>query len=344
MRRVTTPWILIVAALIVAGAGRVAADVTVRLATIVPRNSIWYNALSDMGATWMKTTEKRVRLTVYEGGSQGDERTALKLMRPEVDTINAALMTAPGMADIDDAFNIFGIPFFFESEAEQRHVREKLTPQLSRRLEAKGFHVVGWGFAGWVQLFSKMPIRTLADLKAAKLFTTEGDERMEQWYIRHGFSPRAIKTTDMATAMTTGLINAAPSPAYAAAVIQLYRSADYMLDIRVAPLIGATLVTTRVWNQISADDRARLVAAGQVMEKRLDTEVPAQDAKSVDDMKLRNRRFTVVTLDAAARAAFRAEAEKLAATMRGGMVPAEIYDAAVAERDLFRKTRGAKGQ
>jgi TRAP-type C4-dicarboxylate transport system substrate-binding protein len=140
--------------------------------------------------------------------------------------------------------------------------------------------------------------------------------------------------------MTTGLIEAAPSPAYAAAVIQLYRSADYMLDIRVAPLIGATVIADRIWAQISADDRAKVVAAGQTMEKRLDAEVPGQDAKAIDDMKLRNKRFTVVTLDAAAQGVFRTEAERLATTMRGSMVPADVYDLAIKERDAFRKSGG----
>jgi len=68
--------------------------------------------------------------------------------------------------------------------------------------------------------------------------------------------------------------------------------------------------------------------------------VPGQDAKAVDDMKLRNKKFTVITLDAASLGAFRAEAERLATTMRGSMVPADIYDQAVRERDAFRKTGG----
>jgi len=36
----------------------------------------------------------------------------------------------------------------------------------------------------------------------------------------------------------------------------------------------------------------------------------------------------------------RAAADKLAVTMRGNMVPADIYDMAVQERDAFRKTKG----
>ena len=332
--------LVLVAAVVLASVHVLAAPVTVRLATLVPRNSLWYNALTDMGATWMKGTEGRVKLTVYEGGTQGDERTVIRLMRPEVDQLNASLLTAGGLAHIDDAFNVFAIPFFFASEAEARNAREKLTPILAKRLEAKGFHLVHWGHAGWVQVFSKTPIKALADLKRLKLFTGEGDDRMVQWYTQNGFKPVALKPTDIATGMTTGLIEAAPSPAYAAAVIQLYRSADYMLDIRVAPLIGATVIADRIWAQISADDRAKVIAAGQTMEKRLDAEVPGQDAKAIDDMKLRNKRFTVVTLDAAAQAAFRTEAERLATTMRGTMVPADVYDQAVKERDAFRKSGG----
>jgi len=47
----------------------------------------------------------------------------------------------------------------------------------------------------------------------------------------------------------------------------------------------------------------------------------------------------VITLDAKAMNEFRTEAAKLGATMRGGMVPADIYDPAVAERDAVRNKK-----
>ena len=48
----------------------------------------------------------------------------------------------------------------------------------------------------------------------------------------------------------------------------------------------------------------------------------------------------VIKLDAKAEGEFRSAATELVKTMRGGMVPADIYDAAVQERDAFRKTKG----
>ena len=55
---------------------------------------------------------------------------------------------------------------------------------------------------------------------------------------------------------------------------------------------------------------------------------------------MKTRGLTVTTLDPKARAEFQAAAEKLVATMRGGMVPADVYDTVVRERDAFRKTKG----
>ena len=75
---------------------------------------------------------------------------------PGVDQLQGNLLTLPG-SSIDDAFNVFGVPFFFESDAEGQYVLEKLTPVLEKRLEAKGFKLLAWGTAGWVRLFSKHP-------------------------------------------------------------------------------------------------------------------------------------------------------------------------------------------
>jgi len=51
--------------------------------------------------------------------------------------------------------------------------------------------------------------------------------------------------------------------------------------------------------------------------------------------------LTVTKVEGAALAEFRTAAEKLAPTMRGGMVPADIYDLALRERNAFRQARGA---
>src|SRR6185436_13988970 len=244
--------------------------------------------------------------------------------------MQSSLLTLPGLAEIDDAFNVFGMPFFFQTDAEAMHVRNKLTPLFEKRLEAKGLKLLVWGNGGWVQLFSKMPIKTLDEVKKAKLYTSEGDDKMVNWYKNNGFNPVAIRSADIPGGLKTGMINAVPMPPYPASVLQIFQDAKYMLDVRLAPLLGAIVVTNTAWNRVSVDDRAKLLEAAKAFEKSMDSAVASQDAAAVTAMGKRG--LTVTPLDAKARAEFQAAAEKLVASARGTMVPADVFNQAIQER------------
>jgi len=311
---------------------------TVKMATQAPVNSSWHKVLLDMGAEWETKTAGRVKLTIYAGGTQGSEDATIRMMRPGVDQLQANLLMLSGLATIDEGFNIFGVPFFFQSDAEGQYVLEKITPMLEKRLDAKGYKFLAWGSAGWVQLFSKKPMTSLADVKAAKLYTSQGNDRMVQWYKGNGFNPVALNANDIPAQLklTTGMIDAAPSPPYPALLLQIFRDAKYMLDLHIAPLVGALIMSNTAWNKISAEDKPKVTAAAQALEKRVRSEAPAQDAESVKQMV--SRGLQVITLDPKAAAEFRSAAGQLSQSMRGSMVPPDIYDMAVKERDAVRKT------
>ena len=317
-----------------------AAPGEIKLATLAPANTSWHKALLDMGNTWNKDTAGRVTLTVYPGGIQGDESTTVKKMRPGIDTLQASFLTAAGLAELDESFNVLTMPFFFESDEEEIAVERKLAPVFEQKLQAKGFHLLGFGTGGWVQVFSKKPLRTLADVKNAKLFTSKGVESWVQWYVSNGFHPVALLPADIPAQLklSTGLIDTAPSPPYLALSLQIFRDAKYMLDLHIAPLTGAMIISNQAWGRISAEDRLKVTAAAQALEKRVRAEAPAQDAESVKQMVARG--LQVITLDAKAAAEFRAAANQLTSTMRGSMVPVDVYDLAAQERDAVRKSKG----
>jgi TRAP-type C4-dicarboxylate transport system substrate-binding protein len=335
-RRIAFPLALAVA---VVSAASAQSPTTIRLATQAPVNSSWHKALLEMGAEWEAKTSGRVKLTVYAGGTQGSEEATLRMMRPGVDQLQANLLMVPGLSGIDGAFSVFGIPFLFQTDAEGLHVLETLTPLLEKRLDAKGYKLLSWGSGGWIQLFSKKPILTLNDVKSAKLFTSQGDDRAVQWYKSNGFNPVALNTGDIPAQLrlSTGMIDAAPMPPYPALLLQVFRDARFMLDIHVAPLYGALVMTNVAWNKLSANDKQAVVAAAKNAEQRLLGDAIKLDADSIATMK--SRGLTVSTPDAKTLATFRAEADRLVATMRGTLVPADVYDAAIRERDAYRKTR-----
>ena len=331
---------LIVVFPLMAAAVVLAAPGEIKLATLVPANMSWHKALLDMGAAWNRDTQGRVTLTIYPGGTQGDESTMIRKMRPGIDTLQASFLTAAGLAELDEAFNVFTMPFFFENDAEELAVEKKLTPVLEQKLQAKGFHLLAWGTGGWVQVFSKKPLRSLADVKNAKLFTTKGSDKWLQWYVSNGFHPVALLPADIPAQLklSTGLIDTAPNPPVLALNLQIFRDAKYMLDLHIAPLVGAMIISNTAWNKISAEDKPKVTTAAQAMEKRVRDEAPAQDAESVKQMVARG--LQVITLDPKAAGEFRSAAGQLSQSMRGSMVPADVYDMAVQERDAIRKSKG----
>jgi len=329
----------IVVALAVVTSATVAAQapLNIRLATLAPESSPWTSALRSMGAAWTKATASRVRLTVYAGTIPSESSA---IARMAVDGLQAATLTAGGLAEIDESFNVFGIPFFFQSDAEVAFVQEKMAPMIAQRLQAKRFHFINWANAGWVQLFSKNPIRSIADLKRAKLYTGEGSPKTVQWYTSNGFHvvPLSLGEIPKQLKLPTGAIDAAPSPPVFALTLQFFRDASYMLDIRVAPLTSATIMTDSAWNRISPDDRTKMIEAAQTMEKQIQAQAPALDAKSINEMKAAG--LQVITLDASALGAFQAAAESQLASQRGNMVPPDVFDAAVRARTAFRTSAG----
>ncbi len=312
------------------------APVQIKLATFAPANTTWHRALLEMGATVRKATSGRITMKVFDSGSQGPEATVVTLMR--IGQLNAALLMPAGLAQIDPSVGVFGMPFFLQNDAELQNLIDTIGPEIARRIDAKGFHLLNWGSAGWVEIFSKQPVHTLADLKQAKLFTSQGDDAMVRWYSDHGFHPQALSEKEIVTQLQLprGMIDAVPSPPYGALALQFYNATPYMLDLRVAPLVGATIVTKQVWNKLSADDRTALTSAAAAMQTRVMTAVPKLDADSITAMQKAG--LTVVTLAPAAHADFEHAATTLTPTLRGTIVPADIYDMAVKARDAFRQS------
>jgi TRAP-type C4-dicarboxylate transport system substrate-binding protein len=334
MLRVRFLVVAVAMALVVLPAAPRAQNTGLKLATIVPDGSIWDKALKQMGADWGKATGGRVATTVYSGGTQGDDPTVLRKIR--VNALQAASLTAVGLANVDWSFNVFNLPFFFENYDELNAVLEKLTPVLKQRAESKGFVLVHWGHAGWLQVFSKRPVQTLAELKGIKLYTSAGDDRMTQWYKANGFQPRAMAMTDILTGLSTGLIDGMPSTPLASMAYQWHKQTPYMLDIGLAPFIGATVVAKRSWDSISAADCAEMLKVSAGVEQMLRVEVPKGDALAVAMMGAQGLKVTKAT-----GAEWRQEAEVLLKSMRGQMVPPDIFDLAVKERDAYRKSKPA---
>ncbi|HVS02409.1 MAG TPA: TRAP transporter substrate-binding protein DctP [Thermoanaerobaculia bacterium] len=322
--------------LALAASSAAAAATTIKLATLVPEGSVWDKELRSMGAAWQKRTDGRVELRLYPGGVAGDEGDVVRKMR--IGQLQAATLTVIGLSELDDGFNVFAIPRFFDSYEELFHVADALRPLFAERLEKEGYTLLNWGHAGWVHLFTTQPVHVPTDLKALKLFASAGDNRMVQWWKSNGYHPVPLASTDIMTGLQTGMIQALPTTPLAALTLQWYRTTPYMLDLGLAPLVGATVVANRTWNKLSPADRAVLLAVGEQVEGRLEAAIPEQDQQAIEQMQARGLELTRPRTPEEEKA-WREAAATFAASMQKAMVPQEVYQAALAARETHRRAQ-----
>ena len=311
----------------------------VRLGTLAPDPSPWTNALRDMSIAWQKATGDRVTMRLQTAGFASDSTIITRMAAQGLD---AGTLFIAGLSEIDKSFNAFGIPFFFESDAELEHVQRAMQPFLAQKLQARTgvkYRLLNWANGGWVRLFSKKALRSIPEIQASKLYTTAGDAETIAWYGRAGFNAVPLPPSEIPLQLKNpfGRIDATPSPPVYAAASGFYTSANYMLDVRLGPFIAATVITERAWSQMSATDQDAILKASQAMERQVSSGAPALDAKYIDEM--RKNGLNVATLTPKELDQFKAKAAELALTQRGSIVPADAFDLATQARAEYRKGR-----
>ena len=191
----------------------------------------------------------------------------------------------------------------YDSYDEIDAVLAKLAPQLEQIYADKGFVVLAWADAGWVHFFTKSPVRIPDDLRAQKLFSWAGDNPAIELWKAAGFNPVPLPSTEISTALQTGLVTAVPTTSLAAVLLQWYTPAPYMTDIRWAVLLGRIVLSKAAWEKIPAELRPAFQEPPGPRPLKLSPQTREGEARDVEAMSKRG--LTVVTVDAAALAEWR---------------------------------------
>jgi TRAP-type C4-dicarboxylate transport system substrate-binding protein len=310
----------------------------IKMATLSPEGSPWDTILKRMGKAWEEGTDGRVSLTIYPGGVAGDEPDILRKMK--IGQYQAGAISVSGLVDIDKDFTVFEVPLFYDSFPEMEAVLTALEPTLSKRLEEKGYTLLGWGYVGWVHFFTTERAESVQEMQRLKIWTWAGDEAMGNWWRNNGFKPVALAATDILTGLETGLIDAVSMPPLYAMQMQYFKKAPFMADLPLAPMMGAILISKRSFDRLSAADQKVVLRAGRAAQKDVFEQIPKLDETAIQLMK--GSGLELVSVDGSEHSqGWVTAAEKFANAMRGDVVPVAIFDAAIAARSKYRSSATA---
>jgi TRAP-type C4-dicarboxylate transport system substrate-binding protein len=163
-------------------AGGAASAQTIKLGTLAPKGSPWFDNLQDMASDWGEASNGSIRVRIYPGGSIGDEQDMVRKM--QIGQLQGAVLTAEGLSIIVPEVLALQMPMIFKTDGELDYARDALTPELEALFEERGYKILNWGDIGWVRLFARDPAVTVEDLGKQKLFTWAGDRDIQRPAIR----------------------------------------------------------------------------------------------------------------------------------------------------------------
>ncbi len=300
-----------------------AKNTTIRLGTVVPRDSSFHKALVEMGEKWRNASGGNVRLIIYPDGAQGGEADMVRLMRAKA--LTAGMFSVIGLGEIESSVGgLSFLPLTFRSSEEFDYVLEKLSPRLETMLLDKGFVVLFWGDTGWVHFFSTTPAIYPDDFKQFKIYTTAGNNDQVDLMKSLGYNPIPLETADILTGLRTGLIDAISLPPNWALTYQCYTVAKNMLDLKWSILSGATVIRKDTWESIDPALRKQLLEAAAEAGSKIRSAVRRENDESIAAMQKKG--LVVHPLPPDVEKEWIKLTDIVYPKIRGNTVPADIFD------------------
>jgi len=303
-----------------------AQTVTLKLGTLAPQGSTWHDLLREMSQKWEQASGGKVKLRIYAGGAQGSEGDMVRKMG--IGQLQAAAISNVGMHDVIPEPQVMSVPFLFQSEGQMECAFEKVRPRIEQALEKRGFLALQWSRIGSIQLFCDAAYKTPADMSRAKIWAWEGDPKSVEAFRAAGLQPVVLSANDMYPSLQTGMIDCVANVPLYVLTARLFEKANYMVDVSWSYMIGATIVRKDAWEKIPADLRPKLLQIAKDLGQKVDNEVRRLNADAISAMQKQG--LQVVKVDPAP---WRQAMEKSWSVVRGGVVPAEFFDAVKSARD-----------
>jgi TRAP-type C4-dicarboxylate transport system substrate-binding protein len=248
------------------------AQVEIKLASSLPRNSDWGRTLDRIAADWSRATNGEVVLNVFHQRA-GSEEDYLKWLRQ--DRLQAAILTSSALYSIAPEVMALSIPFLIRNNDEFDAVLRETRPILDARIEEKGYKNLVWVKGGWVKIFSRSPVFTPDDLRKLKVATNPNDKKLTDAFKAMGFQMVGATMTEIPQFLASRRIDALYQSPIAVEATQLYKVAGNMCGINLAPFMGGILMSRRGWEQIPERYRDRLLE----ITRRAGTEIEGSFAR-----------------------------------------------------------------
>lgn len=239
-----------------------------RSADIHPTDYPTVEGVRYMGKLLNERTSGRIGVKVFPNGALGDERGTIEQLR--IGGLDMLRISAGVVNNMVPETVVISLPFIFRSKDHMRTVLDgPIGDEVLAALEKQGMIGLAFYDGGARSMYTKKPIKTLADMKNLKIRVQQSDMFVA---MVQAFNANAtpMPMGEVYTGLKTGIIDAAENnyPSYESS--HHFEAAKYFTRTEHAMVPELLLFSKPIWDKLPAEDQAliRKAAKDSVVEQR----------------------------------------------------------------------------
>jgi TRAP-type C4-dicarboxylate transport system substrate-binding protein len=292
-----------------------------KLAAISPDGTLWSRELKAAAQEIESATDGGVRVKLYLGAVAGDEsEVAARIAKGQLDGAGSAGVLCD---QVSPTLRAISLPGLFKSRQEAFAVSQRLRQVIVDEAQKSGYALLGMATLGQDVLFTRTPVRSLAELRRLKLWRWDGDEAGIATARAMGLTVVATPVHQALAALEAGRVDGFMAIPTAALAFQWSTRTRYLTRMRSGHLNGCIVVANRAFDRLPPAHQEMVRAAVAKLAGRLEEISRREDEELVGALFARQG-LTVVAPSSAFSAEFFAAADKARAALGEGVVPRAV--------------------
>jgi tripartite ATP-independent transporter DctP family solute receptor len=262
MRKLSLVVSVLLAVAVCWGGAATAGEVVLRGATNNPKGSGHYKGLLIFKELVEERTKGAVKVELYSDAVLGDEEQMAEGMK--MGTVDVMMAASAKYANFVPEHDLYSPPYTFKS---WDHLKAVIASDVNAKIEKatkerRGDIMLGVFTDGLRNIFTRKPMKTLADLKGIKLRTMTGPNETNS-YKALLMNPTPLAYTELYSALQTGVVDGAENTMTSILGMKFYESCKYILRTEHNYLTLPWLISAKAVEKIPANLRDIVIQAGR---------------------------------------------------------------------------------
>jgi TRAP-type C4-dicarboxylate transport system substrate-binding protein len=245
-----------------------------RFATVAPDGSAYARELRWFAREIEDATSGDVTIKWYWGGIAGDDAQLVdRVHRGQIDGFASGMICQL----VSPSFRALHVPGLYHSRDEVRFAATRLWSELAGEFKGAGLELLGFATLGPVEVFSRHPVRSLADLKRERMWVWDSDLMLREPLREIGLDMVSLPIWEAGRAYAESRTDGFFTIPTGTLLFQWYTQAHYMTVLDVNYLTGCVAITSRAFDRLSTEQQQTVRGAAAKFASRLEQINTEQD-------------------------------------------------------------------